>query len=91
MKPSGAKAAGVSHDSQRAHTCTIEGCGLQKHHQPQERDERRMKIVVGEGKRVKFWAVLGRAVRERRGGTQAKFKPIFQREGLFTIVMWGEI
>ena len=27
------KAAGVSHDNQRAQTCTFEGPGLQKHHQ----------------------------------------------------------
>ena len=44
-------AAGVSHDSPRAQTCTFQGSGLQKHQQnstqgPQER-ERRMKIVAG--------------------------------------------
>ena len=54
-------AAGVSHDNQRAQTCTFERSGLQKHHQNSTRRpprERRKKEIGGrEKKKSKFWAV----------------------------------
>ena len=55
------KAAGVSHDSPRAQTCTFEGPGLQKHHQNStrrhpEREKERNGGGRG-GKRAKFWSV----------------------------------
>ena len=41
-------------------TCTFEGPGLQSHHQNSTkrspREEERMKMVAGEGKRAKYWA-----------------------------------
>ena len=60
-------AAGVSHDNQRAQTCTLEHPGLQKHHQNSTRRpprERRKNGITGgrEKKRAKFWAV------QRKGG-----------------------
>ena len=51
------KAAGVSHDSPRAQTCTI-GPDLQKHHQnstrrPPERKRKRANMGAGEGKKTR--------------------------------------
>ena len=54
-------AAGVSHDSPRAQTCTFEGPGLQKHHQNStgrhpEREEKN-EFCGGRGKKsAKLWA-----------------------------------
>ena len=63
-------AAGVSHDSPRAQTCTFDGPGLHKHHQNSTRrpPERHKKSTNGgrEGrKRAKFWAVRRRTVQRR--------------------------
>ena len=57
------KPAGVSHDSPRAQTCTLEGPGLQKHHQnstrrPPER-EREKKSENGDGRGKKQREILG--------------------------------
>ena len=79
-------AAGVSHDSPRAQTCTFEGLGLQnttkipRENTREGRKERN--FAAGEGKkRVKFWAVQAgggpnqgvvrrRAVRTRSGANR---------------------
>ena len=60
-------AAGVSHDNQRAQTCTFEGPGLQKHQQNSTRRhperEEKNEFCGGRGKkRTKFWAVPRRVV-----------------------------
>ena len=60
-------AAGVSHDSPRAQTCTFELPGLQKTtkipREDPQREEKRTNFAAGEGKKkAKFWAVQGRAV-----------------------------
>ena len=58
-------AAGVSHDSPRAQTCTFEGTGLQKHHQNStKRPPQRMKFSVGEKNKSEILGVSG----ERRSG-----------------------
>ena len=69
-------AAGVSHDSPRAQTCTFHGSGLQKHQQnstegPQER-ERRMKIVAGGG--IKKSEILGGPAEGRSRGRAVQGK-----------------
>ena len=65
----GSEAAGVSHNSPRAQTCTFEGPGLQKNHQNSTkgppREGRKKEIVAGEGKKAKFCVVRRRAVQER--------------------------
>ena len=57
-------AAGVSHDSPRAQTCTFEGPGLQKHNQnstkkDQQEREKRIKTVSGEGKKERNFGRSG--------------------------------
>ena len=54
-------AAGVSHDSPRAQTCTFEGPGLQKHQQNSTKGPQRERRM----KRAKFWAVRRRVVRRK--------------------------
>ena len=53
--PGGLEAAGVSHDNQRAQTCTFEGPGLQKHHQNSTRrhpeKEEKNEFCGGRGKK----------------------------------------
>ena len=66
-------AAGASHDSPRAQTCTFEGPGFQtspKFHErtPQERKKERK--LWREGKNAKFWAVRRREVTRRGVGGQ---------------------
>ena len=68
-------AAGVSHDSPRAQTCTFEGPGLQSHHQISTkrppREEERMKIVAGEGKNIEM---EGSGERPNFGRTHENFE-----------------
>ena len=63
------KAAGVSHDSPRAQTCTFEGPGLHNTTKIQREDPQRgkkqMKIVEGEGKKERNF---GRSSGGRSGG-----------------------
>ena len=64
------KAAGASHDSPRAQTCTFQGPGIQKHHQnstkgPLREGTKERKMWWESKKRAKFWAVRRRAVRKR--------------------------
>ena len=68
--PGGPKAAGVSHHSPRAQTCTSEGPSLHKDHQNSTRRHtvRERKNDSGGGrlkKSAKFWAVQRRGVRWR--------------------------
>ena len=57
---SGVQAAGVSHDSSRAQTCTFEVPALQKHHQNftrRPRETQKELNCAGRGKKTaKFWA-----------------------------------
>ena len=60
----GLMAAGVSHDSPRAQTCTFEGSGLHKHQQnstkrTNKREGEQNKIVVGEGKKERHFGRPG--------------------------------
>ena len=73
-------AAGVSHDSPRAQKCTFEGPGLQSHHQNSTkrppREEERMKIVAGEGKKERNF---GRSGGGESGGGKSGERPKFGR------------
>ena len=70
VKPGGPKAAGASHDSPRAQTCTFEGHRLHKtppkFHEKTPRERQKERNGGGRGeKRAKFWAVRRREVRGR--------------------------
>ena len=72
-------AAGVSHDSQRAQTCTFEGLGLQNttkiQREDTQRGKKRTNFAAGEGqKRAKFWAVQGKDG-PRKGVPNQTLKP----------------
>ena len=66
------EAAGVSHDSPRAQTCTFKGPGLQNttkiQREDTQRGKKRTNFAAGEGKkRAKFWAVQGKGVQGKGG------------------------
>ena len=78
--PAAPGAAGVSHDNQRAQTCTFERPGASKNttkiqREDTQRGKKRTKFVAGEGKkRAKFWAVQGKDG-PRKGGEKQTLKP----------------
>ena len=87
------EATGVSHDNERAQTCTFEGSGLQKHHQNSAKGptrEKRLKTVAGEGKKgAKFWGSSGGGV-QRRGGPAEGLGFRFGVEGLGVQCKWDK-
>ena len=81
----GPKAAGVSHDSPRAQTCTFEGPGLSNTTKSQREDtqkerEKKNENGAGEGKKkeAKFWAVRRRGVRCRAVRCKAVWRLVVQ-------------
>ena len=90
--PGGPEAAGVSHDNQRAQTCTFEGPGVQKHHQNSTRRhperEEKNEFCGGRGKKKERnfggpWEgrSRGRGV-PRKGGPNQTLKPTPTHETL---------